>query len=101
MLVAGMVIVQSQSSKEIVVNRADSSNVVQLECEQIQSGFQSSFKLNHFHNTSGADFQFQISEFFINFFNRFVYFLTLPERDGRSTLSYQQLSSQSCLNFSA
>ena len=52
MLVAGMVIVQSQSFKEIDANRVDSSNVVQLECEQIQSGFQSSFKLNHFHKTS-------------------------------------------------
>lgn len=47
-----MVIVQSQSFKEIDVNHVDSSNVVQLECEQIQSGFQSSFKLNHFHKTS-------------------------------------------------
>ena len=49
MLVVGMAIVQSLSSNEIVVNHADSSNVVQLECERIQSGFQSSFKLNHFH----------------------------------------------------
>ena len=50
-----MVIVQSQNFKEIDVSHADSSNVVQLECEQIQSGFQSSFKLNHFHKTSWGE----------------------------------------------
>ena len=47
-----MAIVQSQSYNEIDANHADSSNAVRLECEQIQSGFQSSFKLNHFHKTS-------------------------------------------------
>ena len=52
MLVDGMAIVQSQSYNEIDANHADSSNAVRLECEQIQSGFQSSFKLNHFHKTS-------------------------------------------------
>ena len=54
-----MAIVQSQSSNETVVNHADSSNVVQLECEQIQSGFQSSFKLNQ--NIGFTHFMFGLS----------------------------------------